>query len=34
MTELVVGKYKFYPYEVDKRETLTLKELDGVIEKG
>lgn len=27
MTELIVGKYKFYPYEFDKREPLTLDEL-------
>lgn len=27
MTELIVGKYKFYPYEFDKKETQTLGEL-------
>jgi hypothetical protein len=27
MTELQLGKYKFYPYEFDKKETPTLEEL-------
>lgn len=33
MTELIVGRYKFYPYEFDKRETPTLEELVERLEK-
>lgn len=33
MTELIIGKYKFYPYEFDKRKTLTLEEMNERLEK-
>ncbi len=33
MTELVVGKYKFYPYEFDKDKTPDLEEIVRRLEK-
>lgn len=33
MTELVVGKYEFYPYERDRCETHTVEELLEMLEK-
>jgi hypothetical protein len=32
-TESIIGKYKFYPYEFDKRKTLILEELAERFEK-
>lgn len=32
--QLVVGKYKFYPYERDRERTVTLGELEELLKKA
>ena len=34
MAELVVGKYEFHPYELDKNKTLTLDDLKKFLKKA
>ncbi len=34
MADLVVGKYKFYPYERDLERTATLEELKELLRKS
>ncbi len=31
--QLVVGKYKFYPYERDRERTVTVEELEELLKK-
>src|SRR5690606_26124360 len=34
MTELIVGKYKFYPYECERCKESSLRELEGLLKSA